>query len=150
MRRVLRKGALAALFLCIALLFAACTVIEYRITFSLGEHAAQEAVVPETEVRTLGRSFRLPEAPAAEAGWEFAGWTDGDRTFRAGEIYIVLGNATLTAVWQERAADPIPETVTVSFLLGEHGSGAPPSAVTCEKGEKVSLPQPHGAARIRL
>ena len=69
MRRVLRKGALAALFLCIALLFAACTVIEYRITFSLGEHAAQEAVVPETEVRTLGRSFRLPEAPAAEAGW---------------------------------------------------------------------------------
>ncbi len=142
MRRVLRKGALVALFLCIALLFAACTVIEYRITFSLGEHAAQEAVVPETEVRTLGRSFRLPEAPAAEAGWEFAGWTDGDRTFRAGEIYIVLGNATLTAVWQERAADPIPETVTVSFLLGEHGSGAPPSAVTCEKGEKVSLPQP--------
>ena len=91
MRRVLRKGALAALFLCIALLFAACTVIEYRITFSLGEHAAQEAVVPETEVRTLGRSFRLPEAPAAEppvVARRFEGRADGADTLGRGDVVV--------------------------------------------------------------
>ena len=88
---------------------------QYTVSYSLGDHAAQTATIPESKKATLNSVITLPTVITAENGYIFAGWTDGNRTFNAGESYTVRGTATLTAVWEK-------EQYTVSYSLGDHAA----------------------------
>lgn len=70
---------------------------QFEVTFDLGAHAAAgETVAPRSAAE--GEEIVLPE-PAADDGYEFEGWFDGERLYAAGERYPVRGPAELTARW---------------------------------------------------
>ncbi len=80
---------LIALLSCgIVCALASCGV-SYTVSYSLGEHAAEDATVPESVSYAEGEQITLPAAPEAEEGWEFAAWSDGSETYDAGDSYTV-------------------------------------------------------------
>ncbi len=74
----------------------------YDVTFSLGDHAAQSATVPSSHLgQNLNAKITLPEAPAAQNGYYFAGWFDGIYSHNPGESYTITGNVNFIAYWVE-------------------------------------------------
>lgn len=73
----------------------------YTVTFAAGEHAAAGYTVPEAVTVNEGESVYLPLAPDAADGFTFSGWNDGTNTYEAGAEYVVNGNVTVTAEWEE-------------------------------------------------
>lgn len=71
------------------------------VTFALGDHAAADAEAPETIESYVGGTIRLPEAPAAADGYDFAGWLaeGGEEPLAAGSEYNVTASVTFTAQW---------------------------------------------------
>ncbi len=113
----------------------------YTITYSLGEHPASGVATPSADTgKHAGDKLTLPAAPAAEDGYAFIGWSDGETTYQAGAEYTMPAeNVSFTALWE---ALPQP-TYTVTYSLGEHpASGvATPSADTGKHaGDKLTLP----------
>ncbi len=145
-RNEIMRVLLIALLSCgIVCALASCGV-SYTVSYSLGEHAAEDATVPESVSYAEGEQITLPAAPEAEEGWEFAAWSDGSETYDAGESYTVEGNVTFTATWNEVSAPAV--TYTVTYALGEHAAqGAEvPAAQTVNEGESVTLPAAPAAA----
>ena len=59
-----------------------------------------------------GSSFKLPDAPG-RSGYSFVGWSDGSKTYEAGESVTVTADMTFTAMWQAiNIPDPNGITVT--------------------------------------
>ena len=139
-RNGIMRALLIALLSCgIVCALASCGV-SYTVSYSLGEHAAEDATAPESVSYAEGEKITLPAAPEAEEGWEFAAWSDGTETYDAGDSYTVEGNVTFTATWNEVSAPAV--TYTVTYALGEHAAqGAEvPAAQTVNEGESVTLP----------
>lgn len=135
------RAFLIALLSCgLVFALAACST-NYTVSYSLGEHAADDATVPESAEYAQGTQITLPAAPAAEEGWKFTAWSDGEQTYGAGASYVVEDNVTFTATWDEVSPEPVSYTVT--YALGGHAAdGAEvPAAQTVEAGTGITLPQ---------
>ena len=70
---------------------------------------------PETMTYANGSEIKLASNPFQYEGHVFAGWSDGNKTYAAGEAYVVSSNVVFTAVW-EAIAEDLPE---VSELPGD-------------------------------
>lgn len=140
------RAFLIALLSCgLVFALAACGT-NYTVSYSLGEHAADDATVPESAEYAQGTQITLPAAPAAEEGWQFTAWSDGEQTYGAGASYVVEDNVTFTATWDEVSPEPVSYTVT--YALGGHAAdGAEvPAAQTVEAGTGITLPAAPEAA----
>ena len=59
-----------------------------------------------------GSSFKLPAVPS-KSGYYFVGWSDGSKTYEAGDGVTITADTTFTAVWREiNIPDPNGITVT--------------------------------------
>ena len=54
----------------------------------------------EDEIKYVasGGTFKLPDAPG-RSGYSFVGWSDGSKTYEAGESVTVTADMTFTAMW---------------------------------------------------
>jgi len=59
-----------------------------------------------------GDTFKLPAAPS-KSGYYFVGWSDGSKTYEAGESVTVTADTTFTAVWREINI-PDPNSIAVT------------------------------------
>ncbi len=126
----------------------------YTVTFALGEHAAADATAPAPLTATQANQYKvtLPNAPAAAADWEFAGWQVGvgGAVEQAGTQITVNDNITVTATWRSTST-VTPETYTVTYAVGDHaasGVNAPAAATANEDNDyTVTLPAALTAAK---
>ena len=65
-----------------------------------------------------GSSLKLPAAPS-KSGYTFVSWSDGSKTYKAGETVTVTGDMTFTAVWQ---AINIPEPNGITVVDPANGT----------------------------
>ena len=74
--------------------------------------------------------FKLPDAPS-RSGYSFVGWSDGSKTYEAGESVTVTADMTFTAMWLAinipgtnaiTVADPSNGTVKVNPANGSEGT----------------------------
>ena len=84
-----------------------------------------------------GSRYPLPACGfTAPAGQEFKAWEIGGIEYNAGDVYVVLGNTEIKALWKDSAV--IPTTFTITFNAnGGTGSMEP---VTVEEGSRYPLP----------
>lgn len=118
---------------------------QYTVTYALGENAAETATAPEAvSGKIYGDKIELPAAPAAEAGYEFAGWKVGNDTeLKEAEAEVeVTGNVTITAVFNAK------EQFTATFKVGEHAAeGATVAEITVYYDDaEITLPAAPAAA----
>lgn len=75
------------------------------VNYALGVGAADSASEETRQPVTPGTTIKLPDAPAANAGWEFTGWlvTGETEPRAAGSDYTVNGTVTITAQWKSVA-----------------------------------------------
>lgn len=134
------RAFLAAVLSCgIVFALASCSTT-YTVSYSLGEHAADDATAPESAEYAQGTEITLPAAPAAEEGWQFTAWSDGTDTYAVGDSYTVEGNVTFTATWDEVVTEPTEYTVT--YALGAHAAADAelPASSKVEEGTQITLP----------
>ena len=134
------RAFLAAVLSCgIVFALASCSTT-YTVSYSLGEHAADDATAPESAEYAQGTEITLPAAPAAEEGWQFTAWSDGTDTYAVGDSYTVEGNVTFTATWDEVVTEPTEYTVT--YALGAHAAedAELPASSKVEEGTQITLP----------
>ncbi len=107
----------------------------YTVTYDLGDHAAEGATAPARDYVAKDTAIALPNAPAAEAEWEFDGWYV-DSTKLTDTTYFVEGNVTITAHWKQ-------VTYTVAYSLGNHAAedAAVPTQEPVTKGTAVNVPE---------
>ena len=74
----------------------------------------------EDEIKYVasGGTFKLPDAPG-RSGYSFVGWSDGSKTYEAGESVTVTADMTFTAVW---LAINIPGTNAITFADPANGT----------------------------
>ncbi len=118
---------------------------QYTVTYALGENAAETATAPEAvSGKIYGDKIELPAAPAAAAGYEFAGWKVGNDTeLKEAEAEVeVTGNVTITAVFNAK------EQFTATFKVGEHAAeGATVADITVYYDDaEITLPAAPAAA----
>ena len=137
--KMMRAVLAAALSCGIVFALASCST-SYTVSYSLGEHAAEDATVPESAEYAQGTQITLPAAPAAEDGWQFTAWSDGTETYEAGDSYTVEGAVTFTATWDEVTAAPTEYTVT--YALGGHAAedATVPASAEYAQGTQITLP----------
>ena len=84
----------------------------------------------KTEQVVDGGTFELPDAPS-RSGYSFVGWSDGSKTYEAGESVTVTADMTFTAMWLAMnipgtnaitVADPANGTVKVNPANGSEGT----------------------------
>lgn len=116
----------------------------YTLTYQAGEHGSGKT--PEVKEYAEGQRFTLQPASTftAEEGWKFAGWSDGYRIHGAGVLFTMPAHAVvLTATWEEVKInvdpDPIPETYSVTYKAGSHGSGDEPAEQSYKEGADFYL-----------
>jgi uncharacterized repeat protein (TIGR02543 family) len=70
----------------------------YTVTFNA--NGATGSAPPTISSITIGETFTAPSTTLLLSGSSFAGWSDGVRTYRAGDVVTVGGaNMVLTAIW---------------------------------------------------
>lgn len=71
---------------------------KYSVTYDLG---GADGEAPIQDSVNLDASFTV-KAPSLREGYRFLGWTDGEKLYNAGDIYIVSSknNVVLTATWE--------------------------------------------------
>ena len=119
----------------------------YGVTYNYGEHAAAGETAPIVEDFQGGQTFTIAAAPAAAAGWKFAGWEvkdadDGDVTVNNTEgtyTFTMPAKAvTITALWKQ--------LFTLTFVLGDGqwAEGKAPETSIAE-GTEIQLPDTDAA-----
>ena len=104
------------------------------LTFALG---GGTGALPTSIHEVPGSVVSLPDSNGIERdGYVFAGWSDGAKTYAAGELYT-LGNSdvVLTAIWIRES--------TLKFALNG-GTGDAPAAIQVVPGTIVVLPSASG------
>lgn len=82
-------------------------VEEYAVSYAPGaEDATGNA--PEAKAYEKGSEIKLASNPFQREGYVFVGWSDGSKTYFAGEAYVVSSDVVFTAVW-EAIAEDLPE-----------------------------------------
>jgi uncharacterized repeat protein (TIGR02543 family) len=73
------------------------SAINYNVTYNLNDFSG--GVAPIETAKNIGDTFTVKAAPI-RAGYTFTNWSDGARTYFAGDTYTVASNdVTLTAQW---------------------------------------------------
>ena len=105
-------------------------VFHIVVSFEVGEGATGTAPASISN-KTFLRPVALPEKTAdmAKEGFVFAGWSDGENTYKAGEDYTPAHSVVFVAVWEEETNDLTvtfdpnntdnPQTWTVKVAVGE-------------------------------
>ena len=57
----------------------------------------------------------LPDAK--REGYDFLGWTDGVKTYNAGDEYTVYNTVTIVALWEESSAEPVDEGFGLNCII---------------------------------
>ncbi len=71
------------------------TVRQYTIGFNADGGSAVESVTDD-----YNKTITLPDASSSsKTGYTLVGWNDGTKTYNVGGEYTIVGDATLTAVW---------------------------------------------------
>ena len=84
--------------------------VEYKLDFAAGA-ADATGEAPLATSCAWGETVILPENTFVYNGYAFVGWTDGKKTYAAGDEFVMpLAAVTLTAVWEKA-----PVTYTVTF-----------------------------------
>ena len=106
--------------------------VEYKLDFAAGAaDAAGEA--PIATSCAWGETVILPENTFVYNGYAFVGWTDGKKTYAAGDEFVMpLAAVTLTAVWEKAIV-----TYTVTFDPNNAGETW---TVKVEEGKTVAKP----------
>lgn len=81
---------------------------------------------PESQYKAQGKARTLQTGIPTRNGYNFLGWSTNSKAttaaYQSGSSYTADSNATLYAVWQEKAVTPTTYTVTYN---ANGGSGAP-------------------------
>lgn len=99
---------------------------EATVTFSLGDVTA-EGVVPESEKVEISKTLTIPANHTLYAeGKTLTGWSDGAKTYAAGEELTVKENVTLTPVFTDNTVSLADrkDAVTLKFDF-QRQNGAP-------------------------
>ena len=88
---------LVAMLMVATVVVAACAETA-TVSYAKGADGAT-GTVPEAQVVTVGEEIELIANPFTYEGHTFAGWSDGSKTYKAGDKYKVSGNVTFTATW---------------------------------------------------
>ena len=84
--------------------------VEYKLDFAAGA-AEATGEAPLATSCAWGETVILPENTFVYNGYAFVGWTDGKKTYAAGDEFVMpLAAVTLTAVWEKATV-----TYTVTF-----------------------------------
>ena len=98
---------------------------QINVTYDLGR-AADSGSAPAAQKAEAGSTITLPACTAAVAGYQFAGWSDGKKTYAVGSQYKLLSaDMTFTAVWDR-------ETQNVTGIETS-------SSLTLDPGESTTL-----------
>ena len=111
-------------------------VVPHTITYSLGEHASQDAVVPQQQSAYNNTQITLPEVPQTQEGYTFTGWRVGTELKNAGAQVTVTGNLNITAEYLKDYVD-----ITYSFGEHVHESAIVPQAEHVQNGAQITLPE---------
>lgn len=128
---------LLSVLLVATLALTACTQ-KATVSFSGGDGATGTA--PEAITAEVGSTIQLPANTFSKDNFDFDGWSDGSKTYQAGDDYVVEKDVTFTAQWKEKQA-PAPTTYALTYALGDHaaeGAGVPEVAEH-EAGAKITL-----------
>ena len=106
--------------------------VEYKLDFAAGA-AEATGEAPLTTSCEWGETVILPENTFVYNGYAFVGWTDGKKTYAAGDEFVMpLAAVTLTAVWEKATV-----TYTVTFDPNNAGETW---TVEVEEGKLVEKP----------
>lgn len=79
----------------------------YAVIFKGGTGATGTA--PSMGDKEKGEKFTLPDNTFRRSGYNFTGWNDGTKTYRAGDTYTISGHAvTFTAQWEKETGGGTP------------------------------------------
>ena len=97
----------------------------FYVNYELGIGAADSASAPARWFGAPGTTIKLPDAPAADTGWEFTGWlVTGEETVRQPDTdYTVTGTVTITAQWKSVAYTQYTWTIESGNEPGESKTG---------------------------
>lgn len=95
------------------------------VNYKLGVGAADSASAPARWSGAPGTTIKLPDAPAADTGWEFTGWLVEKETEprAAASDYTVTGTVTITAQWKSVAYTQYTWTIESGNEPGESKTG---------------------------
>ena len=106
--------------------------VEYKLDFAAGA-AEATGEAPLATSCAWGETVILPENTFVYNGYAFVGWTDGKKTYAAGDEFVMpLAAVTLTAVWEKATV-----TYTVTFDPNNAGETW---TVEVEEGKLVEKP----------
>lgn len=84
-----------------AVVTADTTGIKIPVTVTFRSEQEVSGTLPSPAAKNSGDSYTLPNCTATAAGYRFAGWSDGRKTYPAGGSYTVpKKDQILTAVWK--------------------------------------------------
>ncbi len=147
----MKKRVLLPLMLCLALALAfgvtACggtdddgnepstDPVTHTVTYVAGNADATGTAPTQTAVEE-GKTFTVAENTFTLEGHTFAGWSDGSKTYAAGDTYTMgTANVTLTAQW---TANPV--TYTVTYAAGaETATGTAPTQAALEEDDTFTV-----------
>lgn len=101
--------------------------VTYSVTYVSGNDAAT-GTAPTQAALEEGGTFTVAENAFVYAGHEFTGWSDGSKTYQAGDTYTVgTSNVTLTAQWAA--------AYSVTYAAGnEAATGTAPTQAAVKEG----------------
>ena len=108
------------------------TTASFTVTLKLENNEADQSFTVQQNGTLV-----LP-TPTREGRWAFVHWTDGTKTYAAGDEYTVTADATLTAVWESTE-----RTITLKYDDG----ATQDSAITAAVNDVITLPTPTRSGR---
>ena len=90
------------------------------VTLSFDGNGATEGAAPEPIPALSGEEVALPgPGTLVRDGCRFDGWSDGERTYAAGEAYVAGGeDVTFAAVWKELSVGDVLDAPGLAFTAG--------------------------------
>lgn len=109
------------------------TGTKYGVSYADDESDTQGTLPTDEKTYAQGELVTLATAELTREGYEFAGWSDGTKTYAAGSKIFMGGEAiTLTAVWNR--------LYSVTYAAGASGvTGELPEAATYVLGDGVEI-----------
>lgn len=89
----------------------------YLVSYDLNGGEAAENEEYQEEIVAEGTSITLKAAPSKD-GYVFAGWSDGDTTYNAGDAVVVEHAMTFTAQWKLEGEEIIAGTAGLLTVAG--------------------------------
>ncbi|MGE4214171.1 MAG: InlB B-repeat-containing protein [Anaerotignaceae bacterium] len=114
------------------------TVVSTTYTVTYNGNGATSGTVPvDSNAYTSGSAAEVKgnTGSLTKEGYTFGGWSNSGTTYSAGENVTVLGNTTLTAVW-----NAVQSTYTATYNLNYAGSGVYTTQTSIVSGAFLTAP----------